>query len=62
MPVIARKCWRKVVWLIPPSFAEANKYATVVVSHTGGVKEQTAGTHAAKLAEKGFVTIAYDAS
>jgi fermentation-respiration switch protein FrsA (DUF1100 family) len=27
-----------------------------------GVKEQTAGTYAAKLAGEGFVTIAYDAS
>lgn len=34
-----------------------------MVSHPGGgVKEQTAGTYAEKLAEKGFVTIAYDAS
>ncbi|SPX08821.1 hydrolase [Escherichia coli] len=32
------------------------------LTQVGGVKEQTAGTYAKKLAEKGFVTIAYDAS
>lgn len=47
----------------PPSFDKNKKYPAIVVSHPGGgVKEQTAGTYAKNLAEKGFVTIAYDAS
>lgn len=47
----------------PPNFDESKKYPAIVVSHPGGgVKEQTAGLYAKKLAEKGFVTIAYDAS
>lgn len=47
----------------PPKFDETRQYQAIVVSHPGGgVKEQTAGTYAKKLAEKGFVTIAYDAS
>ncbi|HCS1402322.1 TPA: alpha/beta hydrolase, partial [Shigella boydii] len=47
----------------PPKFDETRQYQAIVVSHpSGGVKEQTAGTYAKKLAEKGFVTIAYDAS
>ena len=47
----------------PPKFDETRQYQAIVVSHPGGgVKKQTAGTYAKKLAEKGFVTIAYDAS
>ena len=47
----------------PAGFSENRSYPAVVVSHPGGgVKEQTAGSYARKLAEAGFVTIAYDAS
>ncbi len=48
---------------LPEGFDEDQTYAAVIVSHPGGgVKEQTAGTYAAELARRGFVTIAYDAS
>ncbi|KAG5366202.1 hypothetical protein CJU89_0616 [Yarrowia sp. B02] len=47
----------------PPNFDESKKYSAIVVGHpAGGVKEQTSGLYAEKLAAGGFVTIAYDAS
>jgi uncharacterized protein len=48
---------------LPPGFDGQRKYPAVVVVHPGGgVKEQTAGVYAQRLAERGFVTLAFDAS
>jgi uncharacterized protein len=47
----------------PKAFDESRTYAAVVCVHPGGgVKEQTAGVYAERLAEQGFVALAFDAS
>ena len=51
------------VLFTPENFDETKQYPAIVVVHPGGgVKEQTAGLYADKLAEAGFVAVAYDAS
>ena len=48
---------------LPADFDPGLRYPAIVVSHPGGgVKEQTAGLYAARLAGHGFVAVAYDAS
>ena len=47
----------------PANFDPSKKYPTIVVAHpNGGVKEQVAGLYAQKLAEQGYLTIAFDAA
>lgn len=47
----------------PPNYDASKKYPAVVVAHpNGGVKEQTAGLYAQRLAEQGYITITADAA
>lgn len=48
---------------LPVGFDEAKKYPAIVIAHpAGGVKEQTTGLYASKLAAFGYIALAYDAS
>jgi len=47
----------------PANYEPQKQHPAVAVAHpNGGVKEQTAGLHAQRLAEQGYITIAADAS
>jgi fermentation-respiration switch protein FrsA (DUF1100 family) len=47
----------------PANYDPSKKYPAIVVAHpNGGVKEQTAGLYAQRLAESGYITIAADAA
>lgn len=47
----------------PADYDASKKYSAVVVAHpNGGIKEQTAGLYAQRLAESGYITIIADAA
>jgi len=48
---------------LPLNVDKSKKYPALVLPHPfGGVKEQVAGTYARKMAEKGYITLAFDST
>jgi fermentation-respiration switch protein FrsA (DUF1100 family) len=48
---------------VPKNLDRSRRHAAIIVGHSyGGVKEQTSGLYAQTMAERGFVTLAFDAS
>ena len=48
---------------LPPNYDANKKYSAIIVGHPfGGVKEQTSDLHAQKMAELGYITLAFAAS
>ena len=75
MPIISGRYWNMVHFknrininiagnlYLPKNLDKTKKYPAIIVGHPfGGVKEQTAGLYAQKLAEMGYITLAFDAS
>lgn len=57
------RTWEMAGNLYKPKTPCKEKYTPIIIGHpSGGVKEQTAGVYAAMLAERGFLTLAFDAS
>ncbi|NDJ27223.1 alpha/beta hydrolase [Campylobacter sp. MIT 12-8780] len=47
----------------PANFKANKKYPALVIAHpNGGVKEQVAGLYAQKMAERGYITLAFDSA